>query len=81
MSIPAEDVQTESGIKYLTDEEAAELFDARAQRHFGISGPEWVKRWRAGCYHHLGDTRDHMYMLFSLPLVGEDPWQGRSQGE
>ncbi len=75
MAAPANDVRTDEGLVRFTEEEAAAIFDARARRHFGISGPEFVKRWKAGCYDHIGDERHYMAMLFALPLVGENPWQ------
>lgn len=61
-------------LELFSEERGIEIFDARARHLFGVSGPEFVERWKAGCYDHLWEEHDFMLMLFSLPLVGENPW-------
>jgi hypothetical protein len=44
------------GIQFLTPEEGRELFDREAQRLFGISGDEFLRRWDNGEYGQIPDT-------------------------
>lgn len=55
-----------------TDEEAATLFEAIAQRNLGISGDEFCKRWFSGYYADDPDRPEIMDVVMSLPLVVRD---------
>ena len=46
------------GVKFITPEEARELFDRRARMELGISGEEFLRRWDAGEYDSIPDTPD-----------------------
>jgi hypothetical protein len=59
------------GIHYMTTEETLAFFDAEARRVLGISGAEFVRRWDAGEYRPVPDTREgrklgHLVMLVSF---------------
>ena len=59
------------GIHFLNPEEGRELFDREAQRLFGISGDEFLRRWDNGEYGPIPDTPegrklDRMYGLISF---------------
>lgn len=42
----------------VTAEEGQELFDQRAQKELGISGEEFLRRWDAGEYKPVPDTKE-----------------------
>ena len=44
------------GIHFVSPEEGRELFDREAQRLFGISGDEFLRRWDSGEYRPIPDT-------------------------
>jgi hypothetical protein len=46
------------GIKFVTPEEAREIFDRRARMELGISGEEFLRRWDAGEYIPVPDTTE-----------------------
>jgi hypothetical protein len=59
------------GIYFATPEEARERFDREAQRLFGISGDEFLRRWDSGEYGPIPDTPegrklDRMYGLITF---------------
>ncbi len=59
------------GSYFPTPEEACELFNREAQRLFGISGDELLRRWDSGEYGPIPDTPegrklDRMYGLISF---------------
>ena len=59
------------GIYFPSPEEARELFEREAQRLFGISGDEFLRRWDSGEYGPIPDTPegrklDRMYGLISF---------------
>ncbi len=56
-------------LEVFTDEEAAALFEAIAQRNLGISGNEFRKRWFSGYYNDDPDRPEIMDVVMSLPLV------------
>lgn len=53
----------------LTNEEFREIFDCEAQRRLGISGDEFVRRWRAGEYPDWDPELASLVMM--LPFLGE----------
>jgi hypothetical protein len=48
----------DSGIRFLDDDEAREDFDREAQRLLGISGDEFLRRYKAGEYANPKDDRE-----------------------
>jgi hypothetical protein len=46
------------GIVQVTAEEGRELFDRKARETLGISGEEFLRRWDAGEYRPVPDTRE-----------------------
>lgn len=53
----------------LSGQEGLELLDLRARRHLGISGEEFLRRWKAG---HYGDEPEEIevaYVSMLLPFV------------
>jgi hypothetical protein len=64
------------GIHFLSPEEGRELFDREAQRLFGISGDEFLRRWDSGEYGPIPDTPEgrklgRMYGL--IPFARRTP--------
>lgn len=57
-----------SGIRELGEKEAAELFDRQARALTGMSGPEFLSRWRAGDFTDTADD-NILHMIMLLPLV------------
>lgn len=39
---------TDAGVKYISREEGVRLFDERAREYLGMSGEEFMRRYRAG---------------------------------
>jgi hypothetical protein len=56
-------------VRDLTPEESRAFFDAKARELLGISGEEFVRRWRAGEYDEIADEPpfDIMYLAMFLP--------------
>ena len=42
--------QRETTARFISDDEARVLFDEVAQRYLGISGEEFLRRWKHGDY-------------------------------
>jgi hypothetical protein len=42
------ELDTIPGVDYISQEEAVRLFDERAHEYFGITGEEFIRRYRAG---------------------------------
>jgi len=52
--------ETETGIRWVSDEEAHAIFDAKARRLMGMSGEEFLRRYDAGEFadiHADGENR------------------------
>lgn len=57
-----------STIRFMTDEEAHQLFDAEAQRKLNMSGEEFLKRWDAGEFPDP-DAEGVRSLVMLIPLV------------
>jgi hypothetical protein len=66
------DQQSEE-IHVLTEAESWEMFEQRAQYFLGISGKEFLRRWRDGEYPDPDGT-PAMHLVMSLPLIGISPY-------
>jgi hypothetical protein len=69
----AEDPDAIPGVHFMTPEEALAFFDRKARETLGISGDEFLRRWDAGEYQPVPDTREgqkigRLVMLF--PCAG-----------
>ncbi|MBI2911786.1 MAG: hypothetical protein HYY05_06555 [Chloroflexi bacterium] len=61
---------TETEYQELTVAEGRELFDTVAQRCLGISGEEFVRRWKAGEYAGPdGDRSEVVAVALLLPMA------------
>jgi hypothetical protein len=61
------------GIHYITSEEARAIFDHEARKTLGISGDEFLRRWDAGEYRPVPDTREGRKigpLIMLVPLAG-----------
>lgn len=60
------------GVRELPDTEASALFDRQARELTGLTGTEFVQRWRTGAF---ADSEDDaiMHMVLLLPLVVNVP--------
>lgn len=61
------------GIIQLTAEEGRALFDRKAREALGISGEEFLRRWDAGEYRPVPDTREGRKigrLVMMLPFAG-----------
>ncbi len=63
--------RTESGVRWLTDEEARAAFDAEARRVMGMSGEEFLRRYDAGEFDDVPDDWEHMDFTALEMLI---PW-------
>lgn len=55
-----------------SEQEARDLFDARARYYLNISGEEFLRRWRNGDYVGKTDEFGVATLAMLLPLVDED---------
>ena len=55
-------------LEFLDEEAAHKLFDEIAQRHLGVSGQEFLRRWERGEYRHEQERPEVVFvaMLRSL---------------
>jgi hypothetical protein len=73
--LAASDEQIPSVI-YMTDDEAREMFDESARYWLGMSGDEFLRKWRN---REFGDVSNHpnhlriMEVAFLLPFVTDGP--------
>jgi hypothetical protein len=51
---------TESGVRWLSDEDARALFDAEARRVMGMSGEEFLRRYDAGEFRDVHDAGENL---------------------
>jgi hypothetical protein len=61
------------GIHFMTPEEALAFFDREARKTLGISGDEFLRRWDAGEYRPVPDTREGRkigLLVMLIPLAG-----------
>ncbi|MFT4038675.1 MAG: hypothetical protein QM692_10885 [Thermomicrobiales bacterium] len=66
------EVDEETGVVFLTEEQGRALFDRDARKALGISGEEFLRRWDAGEYTPIPDTPEGWpiaRLWMSLPLV------------
>ena len=56
-----------------THEEGLAMLDRRAQRRLGISGAEFLRRWKAGDYAANPDQPGVIDVAMLLPFVGVPP--------
>lgn len=71
--MPARDTISSNGhIHFLSDQEARDLFDARARFHMRVSGDTFLERWRQGEYDERREDPDVIAVAMLLPLVDED---------
>lgn len=57
-------------VQGLCEEQAADAFDAAARRYLGISGEEFLERWRAGDFPDP-DSPAVTRVAMLIPLVAE----------
>ena len=60
----------ESGIQWLTDEEAHAIFDAQARKTMGMSGEEFLRRYDAGEFadiHRDGENTAFIKLEMLIP--------------
>jgi hypothetical protein len=62
-----ETTQEQSSV--LSPEESRALFDRKARAILGISGPEFLRRWDAGEYRNLNDTKETWDIEFVAALI------------
>lgn len=55
--------RSSSSTRSLTRDEARSLFDGRAQKFLGVSGPEFIRRWDAGEFDPQDDRVLRVAML------------------
>jgi hypothetical protein len=63
--------RTESGVRWLSDEEAHAMFDSEARRVMGISGEEFLRRYDAGEFqdvHDDGENLDFVELEMLIPF-------------
>lgn len=63
--------RTEHGVRWLSDEEARTLFDAKARRVMAMSGDEFLRRYDAGEFDTIPDDLDHLdfwSLVLSIPF-------------
>jgi hypothetical protein len=63
----------DDGVRFLSREEARELFDARARELMGMSGEEFLQRYDAGEFDEIEDTPEDpgiIHLLMIRPLAG-----------
>ena len=65
-------VTSNGHIHEFTEQEAIELFDARARYYLDISGEEFLARWRAGEYEGCSEDSNVTAVAMLLPLVDRD---------
>lgn len=68
-----ERLQSDSNVRYVEGEDAAEVLDNAARHYLGITGPEFLKQLAAGKYsseEHCSDPRI-VYLTMLLPF-GEE---------
>jgi hypothetical protein len=61
------------GIHFTTREEALAIFDSEARKVLGISGEEFLRRWDAGEYQPVPDTREGRkigLLVMMMPFAG-----------
>lgn len=66
------EVDEETGVIFLTEEQGRALFDRDARKALGISGDEFLQRWDAGEYASIPDTPEGWpiaRLVMNLPLV------------
>jgi len=67
MTATAKATETETAIRWRSDEEARADFDAHARQWLGLSGEEFLRRWDAGEYRGLeDDDPPNVLMVASL---------------
>jgi hypothetical protein len=65
--------QTGAENTVLTAEEALAEFDGQARRLMGMSGEEFIQRWRAGEFDAIADTSGHRHIMrLILMIPGDD---------
>ena len=68
--IPGTWIEGEFYPYFLSAEETQAEFDALTQKHFGVSGEEFIRRLDAGEYDDIYDDPDHPYVV-SLALFAD----------
>lgn len=66
------DIITTNEIQFISDQEARDLFDARARFHLQISGDEFVERWRRGDFDERREDPAVIAVVMLLPFVDEE---------
>jgi hypothetical protein len=59
-------------IHEFTEQEAVDLFDARARYYLEISGDEFLAKWRIGAYEGRMEDSNVVAVAMLLPLVDPD---------
>lgn len=71
--VPKQRTHVEPKPRTISREEARQFFEAEAQRLFGMSGDEWVRRYDAGEFDEIFDTTPVLDMYFMLPWYRDVP--------
>ena len=59
-------------IRDVSPEEVVSILDRRAQRYLGISGQEFLRRWRSGYYAADPDQSGVLDVAMLVPFIPED---------
>jgi hypothetical protein len=69
MMVSAKSVQKDGHVRWLTRDQARELFEREAQRYLKMSGAEFIRKWNAGEFDDDPDRPEVMSVAALLPLV------------
>lgn len=66
---PVEALEPIEGVQFITEAEGKEILDRQAQKYLGMSGQEFIRRYRAG---EIDDPNRREVTLVSMliPLAG-----------
>lgn len=56
-------------VRFLTQEEAREMFDQQARRELNMSGEEFLRAWNAGEFDDDPDRPEVMRVVMLLPFA------------
>ncbi len=63
--------KNERVVRELTLEEGWDLLDKQARKFLGMSGKEFVKKWKAGEFDEDPDQPEIMHLAMLLPFVND----------
>ena len=62
MAVAKQPIETDA--QWLSPAEAYEVFDEQARTLAGMSGEEFLLRWRAGDFDAIADEPDHRHLMY-----------------